>query len=128
MNRKQRRAAQSGLPAAGKRTPRVNEPEPTSAQGHNELACQLLLQGRLDEAATHFARALTLMPELFEQYPALVATLLNVNPPVRAGMARAANAAHVELSSNEIVDASELAAVSRDPLLRCMLECAPVRD
>jgi 2-polyprenyl-3-methyl-5-hydroxy-6-metoxy-1,4-benzoquinol methylase len=128
MNRKQRRAAQSNLQDAARRQRQAVAREPENAQAHNELACVLLQQGRLDEAATHFARALTLMPELFEQYPALVATLLNVNPPVRAGMARAANAAHVELSSNEIVDASELAAVSREPLLRCMLECAPVRD
>jgi 2-polyprenyl-3-methyl-5-hydroxy-6-metoxy-1,4-benzoquinol methylase len=128
MNRKQRRAAQSKSQDAASRQRKVVERDPDNAQAHNELACMLAQQGKLDEAAAHFARALTLMPELFEQYPALVATLLNVNPVVRARMARAANAAPGEPSSNEVLDASELAALSRDPLLRCMLECAPVRD
>jgi 2-polyprenyl-3-methyl-5-hydroxy-6-metoxy-1,4-benzoquinol methylase len=128
MNRKQRRAAQSGLPAAGKRTPRVNEPEPTSAQGHNELACQLLLQGRLDEAATHFARALTLMPELFEEYPHVVATLLKVNPAIRAGFARAASAWPRDVPAKEVLGPSGIAAIARDPMLRAMLESGTVRD
>jgi SAM-dependent methyltransferase len=128
MNRKQRRAAQSNLQDAARRQKQAVARAPDNAQAHNELACMLLQQGRLDEAATHFTRALTLMPELFEQYPALVATLLNVNPVVRAGMARAAHAAQGELVSNEMLADTELAAISRDPLLRCMLECAPVRD
>src|SRR3984893_13848233 len=101
MNRKQRRAAQSNLQDAARRQRQAVAREPEKAQRHNELACMLLQQGGLAGAPAHFARALTLMPELFEQYSALVATLLNVNPPVRAGMARAASAAHVELASND---------------------------
>jgi 2-polyprenyl-3-methyl-5-hydroxy-6-metoxy-1,4-benzoquinol methylase len=128
MNRKQRRAAQSNLQDAARRQRQAVAREPENAQAHNELACMLLQQGKPDQAAAHFERALTLMPELFEQYPALVATLINVNPAARAGLARAANAAQGGLSPNEILDPSELATLSRDPLLRCMLECAPVRD
>ena len=128
MNRKQRRAAQSNLQDAARRQRQAVERDPDNAQAHNELACMLAQQGKLDEAAAHFARALLLMPELFEQYPALVAALLTVAPVVRAAMARAANAAPGEPASNEILAASELVGLSRDPLLRCMLECAPVRD
>src|SRR4051812_15860263 len=120
MNRKQRRATQSSLPMSGKRLARAKQREPSSAQGHNELGCQLLLQGHLEEAASHFAHALTLMPDLFEQqYAHLVATLLNVNPAICAGMAR-------------VLDAwprsSGIAAIARDPMLRCMLESATVHN
>src|SRR6516165_7209867 len=99
MNRKQRRAAQSNLQDAARRQRQAVAREPENAQAHNELACMLLQQGKPDQAAAHFERALTLMPELFEQYPALVATLINVDPVMRAGMARAANAAPGEPAS-----------------------------
>jgi 2-polyprenyl-3-methyl-5-hydroxy-6-metoxy-1,4-benzoquinol methylase len=128
MNRKQRRAKQSNLHEAAKRSRQKGEPEPTSAQEHNELGCQLLLQGRLDEAAAHFVRALTLVPELFEQYAHVVATLLKVNPAVREGFARVANAWPRELPAAEILGPSGIAAISRDPMLRCMLESGTVRD
>jgi 2-polyprenyl-3-methyl-5-hydroxy-6-metoxy-1,4-benzoquinol methylase len=128
MNRKQRRAAQSNLHEAEKRHRRTVALEPDDAQAHNELACVLLQQGRLDEAAAQFARAMTLMPELFEQYSSVVATLINVNPVIRAGMARVASASPRELPADEILGSGGLAAISRDPLLRCMLESATVRD
>jgi 2-polyprenyl-3-methyl-5-hydroxy-6-metoxy-1,4-benzoquinol methylase len=128
MNRKQRRAAQSGLPAAGKRARGADAPEPTSAQEHNELACQLLLQGRLDEAAAHFACALTLMPELLEEYPHVVATLLKVNPAIRTGFARVASAWPRDLPAEEVLGLGGIAAIARDPMLRAMLESGTVRD
>jgi 2-polyprenyl-3-methyl-5-hydroxy-6-metoxy-1,4-benzoquinol methylase len=128
MNRRQRRAAQSNLHEAVKRHRRTVALKPNDAQAHNELACVLLQQGQLEEAAAQFARALTLMPELFDQYSNIVATLINVNPALRAGMARVASAWPRELPADEILGASGPAAISRDPLLRCMLESATVRD
>src|ERR1700730_8503992 len=128
MNRKQRRAAQSNLKEAVKRHRRAVALRPNDAQAHNELACVLLQQGQLEEAAAQFARAMTLMPELFEQYTSLVATLINVNPTIRAGMARVASTWPRELPADEILRPGGLAAVSRDPMLRCMLESATVRD
>src|SRR5260370_25621498 len=92
MSRKQRRAAQSDLQEAAKRHRRAVALRPDDAQAHNELACVLLQQGLLEEAAAEFARAVTLMPELLEQYASVVATLLNVNPAIRAGLARMASA------------------------------------
>ncbi len=121
MNRQQRRAAQRQQ----KRSP---APKPNDAQGHNALACALLQQGRLHEAAEQFARALVLMPELFDQYPAVVATLLNVNPAIRAGVERVARAWPAQLSAGDILGPGGLAPVANDPLLRCMLESATVRD
>ena len=127
MNRKQRRAAQGGLPGAGKRST-TDPPEPKSAKEHNDLGGQLLVQGRLEEAAAQFARALTLMPELFEQYPHVVATLLNVNPAIRAGVARVASAWPRDLPADELLGSKGVTPVARDPLLRCMLESGTVRD
>ncbi len=120
MNRQQRRAAQR----QHKRSP---APKPDDAQGRNALACALLQQGRLHEAAEQFARALVLMPELFDQYPAVVSTLLNVNPAVRAGLERVAHAWPAQVPANDLLGAEGLTPVAGDPLLRCMLESATVR-
>jgi 2-polyprenyl-3-methyl-5-hydroxy-6-metoxy-1,4-benzoquinol methylase len=125
MNRKQRRAAASSAPEEGRRS---RLPEATSAQGHNDLGCQLLLQGRREEAAAHFARALTLMPELLEQYASVVATLFNVNPAIRAGVERVSGAWPRDMSADEILGSNGLARIARDPMLRCMLESVTVRD
>jgi hypothetical protein len=121
MNRQQRRAAQ-------RQQKRAIAPKPTDAQGHNALACTFLQQGRLHEAADQFARALVLMPELFDQYPAIVTTLLNVNPSIRAGVERVARAWPAEVAAAELLGTGGLASLARDPLLRCMLESATVRD
>ena len=128
MNRKQRRAAQTQLQEAVKGLRRAIALRPRDAQAHNELAVALLHQGELEEAASLFARAVALMPELLEQYRNLVATLLKVNPALRAGFARVADAWPRELPDAEVLEQATAAAVLRDPLLRCMLEAGPVRD
>src|SRR5271165_6477153 len=110
MNRKQRRAAASSAPDEGRGS---RLPEATSAQGHNDLGCQLLLRGRLEEAAAHFARALTLMPELLEQYAPVVATLFKVNPAIRAGVERVAGAWPRELPADEILGPNGIARIAR---------------
>src|SRR6516225_4086543 len=125
MNRKQRRAAENRLPPSGKRPATA---EPTTAKEHNELGCRLLAQGRLEDAAAQFARALTLMPEALEQYPAVVATLLNVNPAIRAGVGRVAAAWPRDLSMEELLGPHGIGPVARDPMLRIILESATVRD
>ena len=125
MNRKQRRAAENRLPPSGKRPATA---EPTTAQEHNELGCRLLAQGRLEDAAAQFARALTLMPEALEQYPAVVATLLNVNPAIRAGVGCVAAAWPRDLSMEELLGPHGIGPVARDPMLRSILESATVRD
>jgi hypothetical protein len=119
MNRQQRRAAQRQQ----KRSP---APKPNDAQGHNALACALLQQGKLHEAAEQFACALVLMPELFDQYPAVVATLLNVNPSIRAGVECVARAWPAEPAGAS--SGRRPAPIASDPLLRCMLRSATVRD
>src|SRR5262245_14481705 len=55
---------------------------PHDPQALNNLACVLLALGDLREASTRFARALTLAPELLEQYEEILATCMRVNPPI----------------------------------------------
>jgi 2-polyprenyl-3-methyl-5-hydroxy-6-metoxy-1,4-benzoquinol methylase len=125
MNRKQRRAAEDRRPPSGKRPAAV---ELTTGQEHNELGVRLLAQGRLEDAAVQFARALTLVPEALEQYPAVIATLLNVNPAIRAGIERMAGAWPRDLSMEELLGPHGIGPVARDPMLRSILESATVRD
>jgi trans-aconitate methyltransferase len=129
MNRKQQRAGEGDMRAtkAAARTDEARDVQ-SAAQEQNELACRLLTQGRLSEAATHFARALTLMPELLEQYAQVVTTLLNVSPAVREGIARVGKAWPRELAAEELLGTQGIAAISDDPLLRCLLESSTVRD
>ncbi len=130
MDRKQRRRAGEGDQRVTKAAERAGEARDVQvvAQEQNELACRLLQQGRLSEAAAHFVRALTLMPELLEQYSQVVATLLNVNPSLREGMARVTQAWPRELAAEEFLGPQGVAAIADDPLLRCLLESSTVRD
>jgi len=129
MNRKQRRATRKNLPTLAGSSQQMKQSDPTSAQAHNELGCRLVMEGRLDEAAAQFAHALTLMPDLLEQqYTNLVTTLLNVNPSIRAGIARVVGRWPRDLRAEEIFGPSGIAPIARDPMLRCMLECGTVRN
>jgi SAM-dependent methyltransferase len=131
MSRKQRGAAkQDSLraePAAG-HSSRSAAADPMSAQAHNEVGAQLLVLGRLEEASGHFAQALKLVPELFEEYTQVVATLLRVNPAIREGFGRVGDAWPRELSAAEVLGKGGIAAIANDPMLGCMLESGPVRD
>jgi SAM-dependent methyltransferase len=102
--------------------------EPNSGRSYNNLAVVVLAQGNLAEACTQFARALALTPELFESYPDVVATLLQLNPTLKAAVARAMDAWPRRLSIAEMFGPAGLAAISDDPLLRCMLVSATVRS
>ena len=129
MNRKQRRAGE-GDQLTCKPVSRASQARNVQieAQQQNELACRLLQQGRLPEAAAHFARAMALMPELLEEYAPVVATLLNINPSLREGVTRVAKAWPRELAAEELLGSQGIAAIASDPLLKWLLEAATVRD
>jgi tetratricopeptide (TPR) repeat protein/SAM-dependent methyltransferase len=55
-------------------------------------------------------------------------TLIKLNPVVSNGIAKAEAAWPARLSATELLGASGLVALSRDELLRCMLECDPLSD
>jgi 2-polyprenyl-3-methyl-5-hydroxy-6-metoxy-1,4-benzoquinol methylase len=127
MNRQRRRAQQrQDDPISRLRASVVAAPK--DAKPRNELACALLAQGRLAEASEQFAHALSLMPELLEQYAQIVAMLLQVNPPLRAAISRLASGSAGTAVLGDWIPTGDFRAVARDPLLRSLLELAPVRD
>src|SRR3954454_23067988 len=68
------------------------------------------------------------MAELFEQSAQVVATLLQVNPPLRAAITRLVSAAPTQPVLEAWIGGDDFSAIARDPLLRNVLEMAPVRD
>lgn len=156
MNRKQRRAAVKQNPAgaspasadpvrqllaeaaqaerAGKRDAavraykRVLLLKPDDAQVHNNLACVLQAQGKPHEASHHFARSLSLMPQLFDQYGQLCAVLVSLLPPLAEAMRKATEAWPKRLSIDALFDAGGFDTIATDPLLLCLLQATPVRD
>ena len=127
MNRQQRRAQQRQDDPVSRLRASVAA-APKDARARNELACALLAQGKLAEASEQFARALSLMPELLEQYAQIVAMLLQVNPALRAAIGRLASASAGTAVLGDWIPPGDFSAVARDPLLRSLLELAPVRD
>lgn len=156
MNRKQRRAALKQTPSAGRAAPadpagrlfaeaeqlhRQNKLEdaaraykrllllkPDHAQACNNLALVLLAQGKRSEASARFTQALTLMPQLFEQFHGVCETLAAVLPLLGEAMRRARAAWPVRLGAGELLGEAGLAAIGGDPLLLCTLQSAPVRE
>ncbi len=101
---------------------------PDHAEASNNLACMLLAQGKLAEASPRFARALELRPQLFEQFGAIRPTLMAVLPPLGQAMQRVHQAWPQRLPLDRLLDDAGLATIAGDPLLRAILEGAPVRD
>jgi SAM-dependent methyltransferase len=150
MNRKQRRAAQTG-PAAGEAETsrlfveaarqqhqgRLNDAArlykqvlalaPDHAEACNNLGCVFLAQGKLKEARARFAQALALVPQLFDDFASVCALLVAVNPTLGEGMKRAAAAWPQRLPARELIGPSG-AAIAADPLLAQVLESTMVRD
>ena len=101
--------------------------KPDHAQASNNLGCILQAQGKLDEASARFAQALTLMPQLFEQFNGVCATLAAVLPPIGEAMRRAIAAWPNRLTADQLLGGAGLRAICDDPLLLCMLQSVPAR-
>jgi len=151
MNRKQRRAAQTG-PGAGEaeasrlfveaarqqQQGRLNEAArlykqvltlaPDHAEACNNLGCVFLAQGKLKEARARFEQALALVPQLFDDFASVCALLVAVNPMLGEGMKRAAAAWPQRPPAQELMGPSGAAAIAADPLLAQVLESTMVRD
>jgi len=155
MNRKQRRAAikqsppgvgrrlpeseqlfaeamrsqqQNQLPEAARLYKRLLALKPDHAEACNNLACVLHAQGKPTEASARFAQALSLMPQLFEQFSGVCATLVAVLPPIGDAMRRASAAWPTRLTIEQLLGSPGLAAIAADPLLLCLLQSTPVRE
>jgi tetratricopeptide (TPR) repeat protein len=102
--------------------------KPDHAEAGNNLACVLLAQGKLSEAAQRFAQVLTQMPQLFDQFSGVCATLVAVLPPIGEAMRRAAAAWPNRQTVDQLLGSAGLAAIAADPLLLCILQSTPLRD
>jgi SAM-dependent methyltransferase/tetratricopeptide (TPR) repeat protein len=102
--------------------------KPDHAQANNNLGIVLLAQGKAHEASARFAQALTLMPQLLEQYQGVCATLAAVLPPLGDAVRKTMAAWPQRLPADQWRDRAGLAAMAADPLLLCLLQSIPVRD
>jgi len=102
--------------------------KPDHAEANNNLGIVLLAQGKASEASAHFARALTLMPQLFEQYQGICATLVAVLPPIGQAIRKTLAAWPKRLTREEMFGSAGVVAIAGDPLLRCLLQSVPVRE
>ncbi len=106
---------------------RATSLEPQNGRAYNNLAIALWQQGKTGEAAAQFAKALELTSELFDEYGAVCGTLFNLNPAIGAAAMRAMSAWPRRASIEELFGPHGYRAAAGDPLLHCMLVCAPVR-
>jgi SAM-dependent methyltransferase len=102
--------------------------QPDHARANNNLGLVLQAQGKLNEASARFAQALTLMPQLFDQFQGVCATLVAVLPPLGEAVRNAMAAWPQRLPADRLLGRSGLAAIAGDPLLLCMLQSVAVRD
>ena len=101
--------------------------KPDHAQASNNLGVVLQAQGKLTEASARFAQALTLMPQLFEQFNGVCETLAAVLPPIGEAMRRAIAAWPNRLTADQLLGGAGLAAICDDPMLLCMLQSVAAR-
>src|ERR1035441_5184527 len=99
--------------------------KPDHAQASNNLGVVLLAQGKLAEASARFAQALTLMPQLFEQFNGVCETLAAVLPPLGEAMRRAIAAWPNRQTADELLGEGGPRATWGDPPLLCMPQAAP---
>jgi 2-polyprenyl-3-methyl-5-hydroxy-6-metoxy-1,4-benzoquinol methylase len=101
--------------------------KPDHAKASNNLGCVLQVQGKLNEASARFAQALTLMPQLFEQFNGVCATLAAVLPPIGEAMRRAIAAWPNRLTADQLLGGAGLRAICEDPMLLSLLQSVPAR-
>lgn len=152
MNRKERRATNKQAPAgarnaagdlfaqalqhererqfdaAARAYKRLLQLRPTHAEASNNLGRVLQAQGKTHEASAQYAHALTLMPQLFDQFAGILGTLVALRPPLGEALRKAVTAWPQRLGIADLLDKDSFAAVAGDPLLLCLLEATPVQD
>src|SRR5687767_12876978 len=98
---------------------------PDHAEAHNNLGCVLLAEAKPKEAAVHFVRSVTLLPQLCDDFASIAALLTEVNPALGEASKQAAEAWPARLPSPNL---SSLRGLAADVLLRHVLRSTPVRD
>lgn len=97
------------------------------AETCNNLGRVLQSQGKRKDASVYYARSLALMPQLWEQYAQICATLFSLLPELAEGLRRQAAAWPQRLSLDDLFS-SNLDAVAVDPLFLHLLQSTTVRD
>ncbi|MBI2712848.1 MAG: class I SAM-dependent methyltransferase [Rhizobiales bacterium] len=116
------------LAAAARLYKRLLLLKPDHAEASNNLGVVLLAQGKLSEASARFAQSLALMPQLFDQFTAICATLVALLPPLGEAMRQATAAWPNRLPVGQLLGSAGLAAIAADPLLLFTLQSTPMRD
>src|SRR5215475_10317622 len=98
------------------------------AETHNNLARVLHAQGKTKDASVSYARALALMPQLFQQYSGIRETLTSLLPQLGEALRRQMSAWPKRSSVTGLFGESEFAAIADNPLLLIVLQSTPVRD
>jgi len=102
--------------------------KPDHAEACNNLGCVLLAQGKRDAAGPWFARALVLMPQLFDEFASVGAMLVAVNPALGEGMKSAVGAWPRRLPARDLLGPAGFEAIRADALLRGVLASTTIRD
>ncbi len=98
------------------------------AEAHNNLARVLHAQGKAKDASASYARALALMPQLFQQYSGIRDTLTSLLPQLDEALRRQMAAWPKRSSVTGLFGESGFAAIADNPLLLIVLQSTPVRD
>jgi SAM-dependent methyltransferase len=98
------------------------------AEAHNNLARVFHAQGKTSDASASYARALALMPQLFQQYSGVRETLVSLLPQLDEALRRQMAAWPKRSSETELFGESGFAAIADNPLLLIFLQSTPVRD
>ena len=101
--------------------------KPDHAEASNNLGVVLLAQGKRAEASACFARSLTLLPQLFEQFNAICETLAEVLPPIGEAMRRAGASWPNRLTAVQLFGDTGLHAVCDDPCCSACCSRFPAR-
>jgi 2-polyprenyl-3-methyl-5-hydroxy-6-metoxy-1,4-benzoquinol methylase len=102
--------------------------KPDHAEAHNNLGVVLQAQGKLAEASVHFARALTLMPQLFVQSRNIATTLFVLNPQIDEAFKRVAKSWPNRPTAEDVLGPAGITALAGDPILTCMLQSTTIRN
>src|SRR5215472_5249300 len=92
------------------------------AEAHNNLARVLHAQGKTKDASVSYARALALMPQLFQQYSGIRETLVSLLPQLDEALRRQMAAWPKRSSVAGLFGESEFAAIADNPLLLIVLQ------
>ena len=101
---------------------------PDHTEAHNNLARVFHAQGKAKDASVFYARALALMPQLFQQYSGIRGTLTSLLPQLDEALRRQMAAWPKRLGEGELFGEAGLAAIADNPLLLVLLQSTPIRD